>query len=851
MLNEEGKAQEYFSLVEPEVYIQNAPNTSSFIVNYAVSGVMKNKTYILEECAKGFCGEFSMHDLFESSNGSVGVSENVVITIENTSKTVYLDVISPQIIINKSQVKNDTKKILFEFGVSDDNEKITNFSLYKKTGTNKEFVADLKGKTTYEYSVSNSGELTFVFEARDLTGNTKEKEIMVEVDDIFKPEIESFMIISYPNSDKKFSFKVRDENLASFVLSQDNLNLTGILSGDNEEENVNLPFSSGIMEFTIYDNAKNFISKDISLESKVTISSLKEYFKDEDYKFSTNANKCVLIAIDGEARNKQFKISSGKAEVETGINDDGEHKLDFYCEKDSYRQYFEKEFIFDTNPPTSTQLSVVANENGEIELEWEKSEDEESDVEYVLKRDGKKIYGGSKLEYSDDGVFYPEEYDYYVEVFDKAGNSVKSNSVSMQPKKVNIMYASSLSEVSNSSSENFTFKFTTEKGIYLKVQVKNTGQIVDEKIINETNSERQEFTVNLDEGYNEVNIFMKDDFGNEKEESYFVSFSEPVLSKQIMEEKVIEPVNANLIQNQTNQTNQSVILEETGSFGFGDFLILIFVILFVLGLIWILFGKNFKSNSKDSKTRVGKKDWGALALKRNKDKDLIKHREQLRKEREQRKKALDKEKIQQAKLESRERSLIEKKKYQDLGTRSYKGVDFSKKEGVKKKYATDPELSTLNKKKDEVPQKRSFFGGLFSRNKKPNYPKDSFSEYLQKTQHSRSWNEPREYYQSTIDAKLERQRQIQEQKELELKKTNEALKKQKEEQKRIFDEKKEREHEEKATKKGWFSKSKTDEKPKSKYSSDKLSLDDYLNKRTKKKRYFLAEKEVERDLKRE
>ena len=180
---------------------------------------------------------------------------------------------------------------------------------------------------------------------------------------------------------------------------------------------------------------------------------------------------------------------------------------------------------------------------------------------------------------------------------------------------------------------------------------------------------------------------------------------------------------------------------------------------------------------------------------------------------------------------------FERKKHSDLSNlRPKSDILFSINERQKTKKRTDniknESLYQIESKPKQINHFQNF-SKLFSKNRKNET--DDFSDYIMRKRSEKSWSNTKEYLMKTqvekMQNEIEKIRKISEERDLQLKerqlKEEEIRKKQEDKERRILEKIKLNEDKQSA----------------------KKSLDDYLFKKTKKRSWFFAESDVNRDLK--
>lgn len=823
--NSDGTFATYFSINNPQVYVKTDQNLTFFNVSYEIFKTNFTNIVDLKNCSNIYCGNFSLLNLINISNNSFNGAIKFLIEVGNEQKVIYLDFEKPKFNLNNFSIIPLDKRLNLNFNFSDNSGIILSVKLYKKDGSNLLFIKDLVNLSSYNYSLTKEGNLSFQFVVEDEAKNSYifNKDFLIE--DFFEPEIIETYVIFKDNS-YLLNFNIKDDNLANYEIIQGETKLSGLLVGNLINKEVLVPFNSGNIIFKVLDKAGNQKNKSINLDAKITNNYENKYSNKKIFKFTSDATYCFLENLDNLNVNKAFEKSSNTFSYNLDISKTKLYNISFYCEKEGFRQYFTKDFYYDINEPLKTELKIKKTLDGFLKLNWNESKDSESSIKYKLFKDDKLIYTGNKLEYTDIEVIYPESYGYYLQIIDEANNIVKSNEVKEVPKKVKVFFTSNIEQNLKVDKSDYNLTLNTDKNSKVNVIVKNDGKILSENLINKSISEKLDFNLKFSEGINQVIVQIEDEFGNKLEETFFVTYDLPIVAIQ---ETIKEPVitKKDIIEEPENNTLVVEELKEESSFSYlGFFIMIIFII-----LISVLFVSNYSGKDNFIKKKIKKNNRFIFDKKVKNDFVLEKSLSKIKSLRIEKQKQIELKK----KKENNKKELTEfsKKKHQDLSNSSSFKFDISslKKHGIRTKRERE-ELEEIIEKRPEI-LKKSFFNFKKKSNKKK---EDDISLYINKVRNSKSWDSTREYLMKT---KLEKEKIEQEkirEKEEALNKKIQAEREKKEEQLRKEEEKKR----------------KQEEKEKERYEKNiaKQSLNDYIEKRTKKNRnLFFAEKSVERELK--
>ncbi len=866
IVDSSGEDRKYFSLTEPEVFIVNGTlNSSFFEVNYLIDNVSFVENFSLNNCSDNLylCGNFSILSLSNYSKLLDLKYFWLDIRLDNSSKRIYFDLNKPSFNLEGYYFQGENLVINYSYY---DDSGIKSLLLYQVLNSDYILIENLTNTDYYMYNIDYSGNISFMFKIEDLAGNLNEIIKQIEIKDIFDPVIERTNLIKN-NGLYQLEFKISDDSLSSYYIKQGDLVLSSKITGTSLEKLINLPFDSGEIEFIVEDSNSNNVSIFLNLDSPIEINLPNKYTNEKYFSFRSNADLCYLENIDGILKNLNFEKSGDYFRVNLDINLISDYNLEFYCIKDNYKEYFEFDLFYDNQAPSISNLSYILSEDGSIYLNWSESEDNQSEVKYILYRDGDKIYSGTKLHYMDDDVLYPNSYEYYLKVIDEASNFVRSNKVNVIPKKVRVDFSTNIDKdlfVSNSS---FKLEVYTEKNVSININVSNNNSI----IFNLNNYKSKfsginVFNLNLSSGLNIVRIKVVDNYSNVKEENFYISYVPEVINKFEMINNSNKVDNLNSINILENNSLKNVInnnselglnysmensskLFKISQFWLVIFLLILLIILFAYYLGWKdlkeLGGRYLIKKRFNNKMRVNKKNIFSLKISKSIDDNLNKSLENIKKKRILRQK--EKElKLRREKMNKKEKvkSEYSLKKIQDI-SKNKSGFELNN-----LKFKRDDRNNSSSKILNSIDNsvifisekfkkinlnnfkdfKINFNSSLFKRDENIN----PFDEYLKKVRSSNSWESTREYLERT---KIEKERREAEKIRL----REEKLRLKEEEKRKKLDEKK------KAEEKKLREKLKR-EKEKEERALARASLDEYLKNKKSKLNYYFAEKLVNLDL---
>ncbi|MFW6286005.1 MAG: hypothetical protein ACOC16_02685 [Nanoarchaeota archaeon] len=860
VLDENGKERSYFSLNNDHVFVESESNLTYLNVSYTILGQNKSKSYSFQECENKYCLDFELSDLIESDNVTFVSSKLFNLKTSNEEKNIYFDISAPVLNIKNISLNKSSKKIIFKYNYTDDLSDIFDLKLYEKEGSSLNFIDNIENNSTYSYKVNRSGNYLFVFKIQDIAGNENTYEKSFEVEDLFKPIIDNVKIIK--DNNYKISFVLEDNNLSKYEFIQNDIKLSEDINGKKYSKTVEVPFNTGDIILRVIDKVGNQNNITLNLNKKISIT-YNDYYSNKDiFKIKSSADNCYLNKLDSkDKKNQKFKKSSNEFSIDLDISSIREYRVDFYCDEDNYREYFKRFFFYDINPPEKSELKSTVLDNGNLKLEWTKSFDEEtSDIEYLLYRDGKKIYDGSKLLFEDNKVSYPNEYEYYVDVRDEAGNTKRSNKVELIPKKVSINYLTSLKQNEVVQDENYTFHIETEEKVNVSVIVKHENKIIDNQNFDNIKNSKLDLNVKLNEGINQINIKIKDKFNNTIDKTYFATLKGEEILTNIQDsqsENKESKIKQDTIKEPINQTQKEGVTKENNSNNYNWIWFLIILIIFIY-FIWFFiineprlrekFSKNnnFKKRNIENKRNQNKLfnfNLDKNVRDKHLEKDFHKIKQRRIKNDEERQRKLENEK--KLKEKTKTRSELEKQKLKDLSRKKELNIPITSRkknkrniQKIKKESDYQKELESQKNKEDKINNKKML--GFFKKKKKETQSKkDEMSSYIDKIKKTPSWSNTRDYIQKeTPKQEDEKSNNLNEKQNEKLKSSNKDSK---------INEKRENEKKEDLENKKLIERRKQEEEKKAK----KLHLDDYLNKALKKKRknYYMAERFVESDLK--
>lgn len=855
-----GNEKSYFSLNNPSILVKTSENLTNFTLTYTLSQEIIKEVNLVP-CDINYCADVSLLNLIVEQNSSVPEFITFVVNINNQSKEVYLDSKLPEVQFLNSSLNSSLKILTLNFNYSDNSNKIAKIDLYEEINAQNVFLKEVSNLSSYDYVVSSIGNKIFVLKATDFAGNVKETRQIFAVEDIFNPQISSY-IITKKDDKISFNFKIIDDHVQKYEISQNNLTLSEYVSGSSIEKTIVLPFNSGNVLFKVYDQNSNTESKTLNLDSTINYKQEAKYSNKKLIEITSNANECTLTKFDSKDVNSKFEKSSNKFSISIYADSVKNYEFEFYCDLNNYREYFKSELYFDNIAPTKPELNLTRTNDGNIEVSWTAGIDNQSGVIFNVFKDSKKIYSGSKSTYLDKEVEYPISYDYYVEAVDEAKNFAKSNEISEVPKKVKIKNEINLKKDQVINYSNFTLNLITDENTNISLFVKNGKTILFEKSLFNFTANSFSQDIMLEEGINEFQLTISDEFGNILKQTYFVTYQIPVVLNEVVQQEVISEKNSSLYKITIAENITDILVPEKAqefATNVVSNLSSVFIAenkveeekvlsytkvgLFFLFVIFAVLIWHYLFN--EDKLRQGIKDLRYLKEKdtlnffRSKDKNLNSSLENIRKEREQKQHIKQIEEEKNKKEVTKERNEYQSQKFSDISKRDrisdrMFSEDKRKINAIEKRPKPVEQIpvqkeqeefideTELMKRHQEKLEKKSSFFDWFKAEEKKN---DELLNYLNKEKTKKSWNSKTDFVFKEPVKEVVKKEEPKD--NLSLDKANSS--------------------EIKTTK----VEEKIESKPepvKNNQIDKKHMLDDYLGKAISKRRSFFAEREVNKDI---
>ena len=886
---------EFFSLQSSLVKVETQSNLSNLSVKFDLLGNQEERNFSFLNCGALRCLEFELVDLMQQQNNSFLSSNTFELILGNESKTIFLDIVKPNMTLNSNLINQTNMTLNLNFSFNDDLSGIKKVDLFEKNNGNLLFVTSLTNRSIYNLSLKKPGNLTLLFRIEDRAGNINEIEHDFLINDIFLPKID-YMYLEKKESQYLLSFKILDDNLHQYRMGQDGIYLSEDISGSEFEKKVIIPFSSGLVKFEVEDTSGNKIVEEIDLNLNIDVRNLQAFVKSDTFSFTSNADSCILTKLDGNSRNNDFNKNSNSFSLDLGVSNNKEYEIEFLCERNFFRETFSHKFILDTKKPTKSDLSFEARDNGDIYLSWTQSTDENSFVEYTLYRDNKKIYTGNRLNYLDSQGSYPNEYTYYIESSDRAGNIEISNKVNVIPKKDSVFLHTLLPKTLTQNELNYSLFISTDIFADVIVKVNNNDSVIFQREFKKISNRDLEVELDLKLGVNKVEVLVEDEFGNknskissiivEKKPEDIVVQREPVVQNSIEENRYLELIEQREREIEL-QRQQNLLLEnETKKSGFFNWWALILLLLILL-LILALFVHNHPV-LREKVIKKFKKTTHFYEKSRKHDMILGKSLQKAKQERIRKQEEAKRKKLEQK--EQKRKSEYHSKKLEELSKKRQVFIPLDTRQKAAKKHKRKHKELTheenLTHSKELNVEKKSLFA-LFKKQKKEEKT-DSFSNYLQKDNIKRRWDSSDSYKikpevkkedENQNHTSLEKIKKEEKQENNPVKTKIDPFKRPvekstiqksakdkksffgflKQDKKQSIEQNSEEKNKQVIKKQEVFNSeekinetqpSKKDDISENRKGEALSSLDDYLGKRIKKKRRYFAEKAVEEDLRR-
>ena len=623
--------REYFSFLENNVIVKHNSDKDLLFVDYELTGSKMTKSFPFSKCGKEYCAYFSIGDFFDGiDKDTITISSVMNLRVDSFEKKIFFDAIPP-ILKSESKLDKEGKKIVSKINYNE-NSKIKHLLIFLKGKVIQNYTSfdTEEEEIIYNYSLSEQGSYSFVFEIEDMAGNKKTQNEKIEVGDIFEPVLENFKLEKL--LDKfRITFFAKDDTLISFALTSIDSGKENKKSVSKQEENfefdVNL--DSKIFKINIEDSSKNILKKEIDLTQKIEIKNFTKKTNKQKISFeSSGSSSCEILELNNEKYEKRFKKSNFS--FESNLNNrliEGGNKIKILCNKDFFYEEMEYEVLYDETPPKKIDLILKEITSNTSTFSWDNTY--EKNLHFELFKDEERIYLGNENSFIDKNISYPNKYIYYLKIFDEFENFIHTDKIEVIPPPDKVIYETKEKEKTVLNQSNYTFSFSVLKNSTIFISLVNRG----EKYFSKNFTNKQEnvsLPLILKEGKNEVVLKIVDEYKNELEKSYLISYNNP--------DKKIKLFFSNIV-------------------NFIPIILITLALILVLVLIFLAVRKiHFNLPKKVHKILKEKESKSTL----NFDNEISKRKEYYKKLRESRKKAVQKkEKLQEVKEESLENRKVE------------------------------------------------------------------------------------------------------------------------------------------------------------------------------------------------
>ena len=817
--NTQGEVETYFSSNNANLDFK-ADNNKTLKLYYQTTNQTNSTIIELNTCEQGYCATINALNYTQNNN-------SIILEYNQTNNTYILDDQKPTITNLSTTINKQDQQVEMNFSPTDNSGNISFVELYKKNNNNYELVADVTNNTNYTYSIEGAQTIEYLFKIQDEAGNTNQISKTIQVDDIFKPVLESFLLTKKLDNTYTIEFSAKDNNLEEFIISQDSLFIGERVDSQQIEKQIELPFSQGTITLELTDSSNNQYRKNISLNTGVSLSSFSSMVNNELIDFSSNADKCSVTKINGEEISKEISKNNNNYREELNLDENQKNTVEFFCIKDNKKEFFSKQITVDTKDPQDVAVEIEKQKSGNLKLTWNESEDNLGNIEYKIQKNGDHILTQDDTSYTDEQVQYPNTYTYQITPVDEAGNEGSSNEVEETPLKVNVDLSLKNPEEKTLKKNSTNVFFSTEEGANVSIIVKANNSIIYEESFEATTTS-QSVSIPLLLGNNIVEIKAVDEFNNSK------LLTKSITYQQEQEQETQIPTtqqNNQTTQNTTAQTQPQIIQDEPENTGsdsnsqesFEWVWLLIFLAL--LGLFIYAFVLN-EDKLRRLATRQSRKK-AIYDKKRKQDEMLGKSLQRVRQKRIQKQQEEQEKKKREEELKKKQEKIntnYQAKKHQDMEKRSKK--DFAIQDDNKSKKKITPKEKQPHEilEKQNREEKPSLFEQLLQKKQTPEKKQDAFTQYL--AQKSRKgWSSPNDYRQASVEKQQkEQEQQKQEQNQQQVEEQNQTTQ-------QTTSKANEKNNNSSKTKK-----------------QDKLGLDEYLSKKGKKRKFYFAEKEIEKRL---
>lgn len=754
--NSEFEETQFFPLTNTD-FILSSSLQNNVTLEYQISTGSNNsqiftheielETCEIDEISQNYCAQKSLVEFVLSTNTSF--SSAVVFTFSqlHVNKTVFLDLLPPTI-LSSTSVNSSSKELLVQIEVEDNTQSKINTSIEI---SNKDTTEELFRNSTLEEQFNISlllklqGEYEVKITSRDEAGNEAQEIQTIIVEDIFGPNISNISIFNTTSNTRFLRFILEDEsNISNYNVRVGSFTIQEDIQEDITHKHVEfqLPSSSSdTIIITAVDGLNNSENVSIDLPSSIVISTDEYTSNIFRVETSRDAQYCLVISGFGAtSSNENSHISinptSNSRVFELNLQDlsynveERAYDLIIECGRDDYIQQQQKQVIVDMTPPEIYVFEVEFNLNSKaVDITFNVSSDT---INSRLERDGRVIsrdFNSYEItQYEDFNVEYPNSYSYQLIISDRAGNIQRSDTIIIEPLKLNVEL-----EVITEEFEEYTrLRIHTEEGISGTISLSNL-QGVDLELFNSqglriTNSNAQtiEFestqelvVVDIEKSNisKELEITVQDRYSNTNTQRAFITALEFTEQREELEQNIAVAQDSSIQETQIepslnvsldSQASQSAVQES--EFGIMRFILYFLLLLFfILVLIYVVISVLPKAYNRYEKEK-------AYYNLRNNEKMNTKSsslfstpfRKTVSLDKEIQKRIEDKKLKDQLK---REEALFKKKKKEAEEFRQKTHYDQLKFKDLERRN-TKPNMNFSNKYTSSFPQedsKRSFF----------------------------------------------------------------------------------------------------------------------------------------------
>ena len=389
-----------------------------------------------------------------------------------TSKTIFLDFIPPSIIIDYAinsqtqqlfievDVRDNLDSIISNMlfvELEDGNSQATRIfnTSFKTNSTNTLFNTSL--------NITSASRYTIIVESRDAAGNLQQQTRSFELQDIFPPKIVNLSIIDTFSNQIQLHFSIEDEsNLSSWIVKLGSREFredftssqTPIQQGNFEIVLSQFPNS----EFTIFVEDEFSNSKVYNFTSQIEVIEIRNLPKLISNRLQIQAQNAQFCEIRGFRSISSSSSSLGSFENMTQTSSSSnifEYELpsdvveevqtiEIECSNEFMTQQIEHTLEVDMTPPKIIEFNVEANNQGTIDIIFNvdnttsRVEIEKDSRTLSTQRVSRDFQTNTLVTFTDSQVQYPQEYRYRIIVYDEVGNRNRSEEIRVIPQKSNV-----------------------------------------------------------------------------------------------------------------------------------------------------------------------------------------------------------------------------------------------------------------------------------------------------------------------------------------------------------------------------------------------------------------------------